>query len=263
MSSNSSMDERRLHALLPSYVNSTASLADRQWIKNLLSQSAQARVALAWHESLAEKVINDIEAAPSDIGWAELHARVRTSSVRAPDPAHTRTAPASTPWMRQLLEKLESLMPHRWMPAPALGGVCAALVAVVVGQAAFFSSHSSQEFSEVRGERTSTGVGAMAGGASDSRYVRLNFKEKITERDMRLLLVRTGAVIVSGPGQLGDYTVAIPAEELIQALKQFQDSLLTESVQQVSAPTTRATDKSGTTGAAPNQSGVQQIQRFQ
>ena len=91
---------------------------------------------------------------------------------------------------------------------------------------------------------------AAAAGLEGAKFVRLNFKSDVSERDMRLLLVRTGGVIVSGPGQLGDYTVAVPAAELDRVLTEFKDSLLTESVREVAAPSWD-TRTSGTTGAAP------------
>jgi hypothetical protein len=258
MSNEATIDMPKLQALLPSYINSTASANERLFVKDALSQSAQARAALAWHESLAEKVINDVEAVPADLGWTQLQAKVR-SAAHANKAARGATSKAAKKWYQGIWQTMEPYMPHNWLPAPALGGVCAALLAVVVGQG-FLMNQATQnsDYSQARGTQPAeSSASTVSQGATDSKFVRLNFKDRVSERDMRLLLVRTGAVIVSGPGQLGDYTVAIPANELNQALKEFNDSLLTESAQAVASPAARSSDRSGTTGAAPGQASSQ------
>jgi hypothetical protein len=240
----------RLQELLPAYVNGTANGQDRQYVKEALAQSAQARSALAWHEALAEKVIADVEAVPADIGWAQLQARVRAAS-QAKTMNHSQGAQS---WWQQLTKTLESWMPHNWLPGPALSGVCALLLAVVGAQQLIGSSVDDREYSQVRGNTETQPLkpGVIAG----YKYVKLNFKERISERDMRLLLIRTGAVLVGGPGQLGDYTVAVPATQIDSALKEFQSSMLTESIQEVAAPPL-ASDASSSAGlgAAPVQAG--------
>jgi hypothetical protein len=250
MALDSHIDMSRLQDLLPAYVNGTASGQDRQYVKEALAQSAQARSALAWHEALAEKVIADIEAVPADIGWAQLQARVRAAGqARA---AHA--SPNALGWWSQLAKTLESWMPHHWMPGPALSSVCALLLAVVTVQQFMGSALEERDYSQVRGSTEAQALkpGVMAG----YKYVKLNFKERISERDMRLLLIRTGAVLVGGPGQLGDYTVAVPAEQLQSALKEFQSSMLTESIQEVAAPALSGdASSSAGMGAAPAQTG--------
>lgn len=226
--------------LLPSFVNGTANAAVQAQVKHTLAGSSEARAALAWHEALAEKVIGDVESVRADIGWAQLQSKVRVTQ-RARQPVK-----AISIWSR-----IESYLPHRWLSAPALGGVCAALLAVVVGQGLLLTrSDAERDYSEVRGMQ-SADTGTLAAVAA-SKYVKVNFKDKITERDMRFMLVRAGATIVSGPGQLGDYVVAVPSAELDLSMKQFKDSLLTESVLETAAPGA-ATNAStaGTTGAAP------------
>lgn len=236
--------------LLPAYVNGTASEHERVRIKSALARDAQVRAALAWHESLADKVMADVDAAPDDLGWAQLQARVHAAS-------HQRSGRSQPVQPRVGVGQwLASWLPHRWIPAPALGGVCAALLAVVVGQGLYLGQDGAEpEYASVRGVAPHEGNAAealtRAQGLGDSRFVLLNFKEQVSERDMRLMLVRSGAVIVDGPGQLGDYTVAVPAGEVQQALTAFKDSLLTESVQEVAAPVARASEAGASSGAAP------------
>jgi hypothetical protein len=247
MNQDVGVDMFKLEALLPGYVNGNLASHDRQFVRQALSQSPQARAALAWHEALAEKVINDVDSAPSDIGWSALQAKVRASSHMLKRSATQAAVPSNG--VAHLLAKLEWLMPHRWLPAPALGGVCAGLLAVVLAQAWWGQNQSPDaEFSQVRGD---TPAAAGATWPSSSKFVRLNFKERVSERDMRLLLVRTGATLVAGPGQLGDYTVAVSASELDKVMQEFKDSLLTESVREVAAPSILDATGVTSTGSAP------------
>lgn len=235
------LTEKQFLEALPSYVNGTASAAVQSQVKQSLAGSSEARAALAWHEALAEKVIGDVESVRADIGWAQLQSKVRVAQ---------RASQIQRP--PSLWSRIESYLPHRWLSAPALGGVCAALLAVVVGQGLLLSrSDAERGYSEVRGTQSANTGGATAAlsSTSGSKYIKVNFKEKITERDMRLMLVRAGATIVSGPGQLGDYVIAVPSIELDLSIKQFKDSLLTESVLETAAPSALA--NAGTTGAAP------------
>ena len=55
MSNEATIDMIKLQALLPSYINSTASVTERLLVKEALSQSAQARAALARPGELADE----------------------------------------------------------------------------------------------------------------------------------------------------------------------------------------------------------------
>ncbi len=235
MADSQSLTMEQLLDILPSFVNGSANAAQQSLVKQMLSGSGEARAALAWHEALAEKVIGDVESVRADIGWAQLQSKVRVGQRSRP----IQQSPSF--WSR-----IESFLPHRWLSAPAMGGVCAALLVVVVGQG-FLLSNAERGYSDVRSMQpvdTSTLAVATA-----SKYIKVNFKDKITERDMRLMLVRAGATIVSGPGQLGDYIIAVPSADLGLTIRQFIDSSLTESVLETATPS--APTSAGTTGAAP------------
>ena len=252
MTENISIDMPRIEALLPAYVNSSASPTDRLFVKQALAQSAQARAALAWHEALAEKVIHDVNAIPSDLGWTQLQARVHVAR-HAEKLGKPVVATNRNNGFRRVAEFLLPYLPHNWLPAPALGGACALLLVVVAGQGYLLVENTSDEtYGQARGSQP-VGTGAELPVLGQSKYVQLNFKEAVSERDMRLLLVRTGAVIVHGPGQLGDYTVAVPSNEVESALRQFRESLLTESARVVDLPAFLSAKQSGSTGAAPGQ----------
>ncbi|MBS7807641.1 hypothetical protein [Variovorax sp. PCZ-1] len=227
-----------LLAVLPAYVNGSATTAEQAQVKHALKASHEARAALAWHEALAEKVVADVESVRGDIGWSQLQAKVRASQG-----VRNQQVPAAK---SSLWARLEVLLPHRWLSARVLGGACAALLAVVIGQGILLSADGDRAYSEVRSAQSNPSATGTA--PAGSKYIKINFKEKITERDMRLMLVRSGAVIVYGPAQLGDYTVAVPAAELDATVKLFKDSMLTESVQETAAPGIAAS--SDTTGSA-------------
>jgi len=239
--------------LLPAYVNGTASMADRAAVRDLLARSGEARAALAWHEALAARVRADVESAPADVGWERLQARLKSDR-------HIATAPGL---LDRFVRWIGALSPHHWMPAPVLGGVSVALLAVVIGQGLWLGQGASEpDYATVRGTQVTDEGGDAADGSADrlramglggSRLLRLNFRDRVSERDMRLLLIRAGAVIVGGPGQLGDYIVAVPAHELARARQAFQDSHLTESVQEVPSTVLQPPGASGSTGSEPGQ----------
>lgn len=255
MQKDDEVDMKALLDLLPGYVNGTASQAERAAVLEWLAHSAQARAALAWHEALAARVRADVESAPAEVGWASLQARLRAD--RPP-------AAAAVPGvLERFLQWIDRLAPHHWMPAPVLGGVSVALLAVVIGQGLWLGQAPAEpEYASVRGvqadgdaaDASQGRLGAM--GLAGHRLLRLNFRDRVSERDMRLLLIRAGAVIVGGPGQLGDYIVAVPASELARASQAFQDSHLTEAVQQVPASVLEPRGISGSTGSEPGQSAV-------
>lgn len=224
---------------LPSYINGTAKTTQHAQIKQRLAADSQARAALAWHEALAEKVIGDVESVRGDIGWAQLQSRVRATQRVRPEPTSV-----------SFWAKLEKLLPHHWLPAPALSGALAVLLAVVLGQGlVLHDADTERAYSAVRSTQTDSNTSNAA--LSGSKYIKVNFKEKTTERDMRMMLIRSGAVIVSGPGQLGDYIVAVPSADLGLALSQFKESLLTEFVKETTAPASASAPSAGITGSAP------------
>lgn len=248
-------DEASMKALLdvlPGYVNGTASPAERAAVLEALAHSPQVRAALAWHEALAARVRADVESAPADVGWERLQAR-----LQADRPARAAAAPGA---LERLVQWIGQLSPHHWMPAPVLGGVSVALLAVVIGQGLWLGQAPAEpDYASVRSLPTEGDAADMpqdrlgAMGLAGHRLLRLNFRDRVSERDMRLLLIRAGAVIVGGPGQLGDYIVAVPASELARARQAFQDSHLTEAVQEVPASVLLPRGSSGSTGSEPGQ----------
>ena len=216
-------ERRRLEAVLPFYLNGRADAADRAFVEALQSDP-QASAMLAWHRSLAERVAADVESAPANIGWAALMGKVQAERA-------ARQAPA-TGWRAWLA--LE-----RWLPRPVQMPAFAVLALAVVVQGALLgglwpqgdAATAEPEYSAVRGIEP---VAATPSAA----LLRVSFKDETSERDLRLLLVGVGANIVQGPGQLGDYTLAVPMERADAALAEMSRSEWVVVVRRVDHATT-------------------------
>jgi hypothetical protein len=105
---------------------------------------------------------------------------------------------------------------------PAFAGA-AAIVLVQAIAIALLMSRGMPEFAETR----------AVGEAQPRTYLQVNFKPEATEREIRLALIRAGGRIVHGPGQLGDYYVAVPGERLAAARRELEASGVVETVGQV------------------------------
>ena len=215
-------ERRRLEDVLPFYVNGRASAEDRAFV-DALRADPDAASMLNWHSGLAEHVRADVESAPATIGWAALAAKVQAQ----------RQAEASARgagWRAWL-----SL--DRWVPRNLQMPAFAVLALAVVGQSLLLSgvigTPLDREYSEVRGEARTAEAGAA--DASAVALLRANFKDETSERDLRLLLVAVGASIVQGPGQLGDYTLSVPADRAAAALRELGQSPWVIAVRRVDA----------------------------
>jgi hypothetical protein len=89
----------------------------------------------------------------------------------------------------------------------------------------------------VTGERDYGQVRAVTTGETirSGQLVRIAFKPDAREQDIRLLLVTLQGDIESGPGQLGDYYVRVPATVAQDALGRLKDTPIIESFQPVDA----------------------------
>ena len=69
--------------------------------------------------------------------------------------------------------------------------------------------------------------------------LQVTFKPNVTERDMRLLLVKIAGRVIDGPGQLGDYIVSVPARQIEPARQHLEDSGLVDEVTVLDRPPVR------------------------
>ncbi len=200
-------DKRRFDELVPFYVSGALGAVERAWVEAYLAREPGARAELAWHEALAGAMEERVASVPQDVGLAGLRARL-AAERRGARPAG-------------LLAALE-----RWLPRPAVYPAFAGAAALVLVQAvaiALLVGRQAPEFAETR----------AIGEARPRVYLQVNFKPDATEREIRLALIRAGGRIVHGPGQLGDYYVAVPGERLDAAHRELEASGVVETVGRV------------------------------
>jgi len=199
--------------LLPWYANGTLNDADRARVDAWLRTDPAAAAELAWLVSLQQRVQADAPEVSDEIGLARTLQRIRTESR----PAARRATPSFTERLRAWFDQF-SLSPAFAM---------AALVVVVQAGVILKLSTGERDYEEVR---------AVAGAAvRDGQLLRVAFRPDARESEIRLLLVAVQGNIESGPGQLGDYYVRVPAPSAADALARLKAAPIVESFQPVDA----------------------------
>jgi hypothetical protein len=107
---------------------------------------------------------------------------------------------------------------------PALAGAVAlvAVQGVVILQLMERNEDASTELRTLRGSVVEEGP-----------YLKLNFKADAREADIRLLLVNIHGSLAAGPGQLGDYYVRVPAQQIDAITAQLKNDPIVEGLQVV------------------------------
>ena len=215
-SQDSAEARRRYLDILPFYLNGTLPDTDRQWVMDYLTHNPHMQSTLAWHADLSEQVRISTEqrlaGIPANIGLKGLKRKLREE--------RTKKIKWSGLW--------ETLMSARWLPS-----AFAAAMLLVVVQSVFLGVMLSKEDTATAPlVRSVTEVAPK----EKIRYLQVNFKADVTERDLRLELIETGARIIDGPGQLGDYVVAVPDKRLEDVRKHLEQSDLIESVKPIEQP---------------------------
>ena len=173
----------RFQDLLPWYVNGRIGAEDRAWMDAQLAQQPQLQAQLQWHQNLRTELHAQAGALQDDLGLEKALARIRSQRP-------------------SLLQRLSTwLVPLTQRPAFAL----VALVAVV---------SQGGVIAHLLGERDPADSAVRSQGAvvvDDRPLLKLNFAPDAKEADIRMLLVSVQGRLVGGPGQLGDYYVAVPS----------------------------------------------------
>ena len=212
----------RFDELLPFYVNGTLSEADRAYVEDYLREHPAARAELSWYESLQRRLHEDAPPVSSEVGLERALQRIRTEG---PLPQRSRQ-PAAPTLFERLRDWLSSLVPQ-----PMLRPALAVALAVVAVQAALIGSFVSRsdETSELRALQ-------LRGAAVEKGpYLKLNFKPDAREADIRMLLVEVHGNLAAGPGQLGDYYVHVPEQQLQAVTDKLAASSIVEAVAVVDA----------------------------
>lgn len=207
----------RFDELLPFYVNGTLGDADRALVEGYLREHPQAANELRWLRSVQTITLGEAVPASSEVGLERAMRRVRAER----EATEQQATPSAVQRVRDWLSRL--------VPAPLLKPALAGALAVVALQAIVISS--------LVGERDETSlIRAVPGSAVDQGpYVKLNFRPDAREADIRMLLVDVQATLASGPGQLGDYYLRVPASQIPEVTARLGMSAIVEGVAVVDA----------------------------
>lgn len=214
--------DTKLIELLPWYANGTLADAERAWVDEMLRNDPRAAAELAWFQSLQQRIQVDTPEVSDEIGLARTLQRIRseaaaTQAAAAPRRAAVRRGPTLSEKVREFFEGM------RLTPAFAM----AALVIVVQTGVIFNLAGDDKEFEQIR---------AMPGSVTDGgQLFRVAFKPAASETDMRMLLVSVQGNIESGPGQLGDYYVRVPAANALAAGTSLKASPIVDDILTVDA----------------------------
>jgi hypothetical protein len=202
-----SATKRRLDDLMPWYVTGNISDEDRAWVETVLRDYPDGQAELEWHLRVREQIRARFDQVPQDVGLQGLMARVKSGQRR-------RASPGLASRLRDFVVSLGARPAHAF--ATALIVVQAGIIGALLLQEAV-----PPEYSETR---------SLSPQAAAGPVLQVTFKSDITERDLRLLLIRIGGRVVDGPGQLGDYIVAVPAERIEPARDELEQSGMVDSV---------------------------------
>jgi hypothetical protein len=209
----------RFDELLPFYVNGTLSEADRVFVEDYLREHPAAGAELRWYESLQTKLREDLPPVSSEVGLEHAIRRIRTEG---PVPHLPRRAAGSS-----LLGRVSGWL-RAVVPQPVLRPALAGALAVVALQAVVIADLATQDdSSEIRAMRPTV--------VEKGPYVKLNFKPDAREADIRMLLVQVHGSLAAGPGQLGDYYVRVPPNQVAAVTAQLKASGIVDGVAVVDA----------------------------
>lgn len=212
----------RFDELLPFYVNGTLSEADRSWFETYLREHPQAGAELNWCQALQAKLRDDVPAVSSEVGLERAMRRIRSEG---PAPQAARRA-ASPSLGERLHDWFASLLPQPLL-RPAFAGALAviALQTVVIVQMVGEAGDDASQIRAIPG----------ASVAEQGPYLKVNFKGEAREADIRMLLVEVHGSLAAGPGQLGDYYLRIPPQQVAAVAGKLQASGIVDAVAVVDA----------------------------
>ena len=208
--------KNRFDELLPFYVNGTLNEEDQTWVDAYLQDHPAAKAELGWARSLQNRLHEDVPAVSSEVGLERAMNRIRTEG---PAPARARQATKPS-FFEQAREWLASVVPQ-----PALRPVLAGALAVVALQAVVIVHMAGQSDDDASQMRTIPSKVAEQGP-----FLKVNFKGEARETDIRFLLVEVHGSLAAGPGQLGDYYVRIPVEQINAITAKVRASAIVDAV---------------------------------
>ena len=180
-------DSTTLAEATPWYLNETLSDEDRAWFEAELGKNDRLSNALAFDRQIAATLEQRADEVPADLGWDKLLRKVRADS--APP-----VAVASPGIAQQIGGYLWSLL------TPGVGvAMAAVLVAQTVAIGILVEREPTPDAAEYR----------SVGGLQPTPVIRAIINETTTEKQLRESLNASGASIVSGPSQMGEYLLKV------------------------------------------------------
>ena len=230
--------DRPFLELLPWYANGTLSDAERAQLEAVLHQDERAGTELQWLQQLQQRVQADAPEVSDEIGLERTMRRIRadaaveqaaiakaTAAQAAAAPTTARAVPATPTLTSTLSERLRG-----WFEGMRLSPAFAMAALVIVVQAGFIFKLAGSDDSEYTQIRSLPGAAAASG-----QLFRIAFKPEASETDIRMLLVSVQGNIESGPGQLGDYYVRVPADAALDAGAKMKAAPIVDAVLTVDA----------------------------
>lgn len=223
--------DRQFLELLPWYANGTLADADRALVDDVLRSDARGATELQWLQQLQQRVqtgFDDLPEVSDEIGlertMRRIHADAAAEQAAVDRAAAARQIGAAAPKRQapraaSLTEALRGWL-DGWRLSPAFA--VAALVIMVQAGFIFKLSGTEKEYEQLRS--------LPGAGASSGQLFRVAFKPEASETDMRLLLVSVQGNIESGPGQLGDYYVRVPADAALDAGTKLKAATIVDNV---------------------------------
>jgi hypothetical protein len=208
----------RFDELLPFYVNGTLDADDRTWIERYLREHPLAANELNWLRSVQTMTQAEVAPASADVGLERAMQRIRAERAQAAPVAATSLVEQARHWLSRLL------------PQPMLKPALAGALAVIALQTVVITAMVGER-EETSPIRTTPPVNVTEQGV----FVKVNFRPDATEADIRMLLLDVQANIASGPGQLGDYYVRVPAWQADAVTAMLGASAIVEGVAVVDA----------------------------
>ncbi|NRF67185.1 hypothetical protein HLB44_09340 [Aquincola sp. S2] len=195
----------RFEELLPFYVNDSLQGEDRAWIERHLADNADARAELEDCRALQSRITHSLPEVPATIGLDRVMTRIRGDQPG-------------------LLERLAALLGFSGGLKPGAAFAGLAIIAVQAGVIVSLVGGASNE-DDITGLRA-----PKATAVHDGPLLKINFAPDAKESEIRHLLVSVQGRLAGGPGQLGDYYIAVPAGREAALAEQVRKSPIVQAV---------------------------------
>ncbi len=196
------MDEK-FEDWLPWYVNGTLGAKERTEMDRYLAANPEARSEALLFERTAEAMSRDADRVPTDLGLAKTLAK--NSAHRA----NRKSGDDAANWYEAA---------KRWLGTSWLQPAFVLSITLLGAQSLWLIYDRSDH--PMRGQ-SATELRVRSDQVS---FLRVSFMPTATEGEIRLLIAGGRAKIVSGPGDNGEYLIAVPNIDAVRLLDTLRNS---------------------------------------